>query len=106
MELKAVAKKPQLIKITLDSEYVFNAYGESLDFYMMDRQSIPTYMKFATIDQKDTGALVEAVRELVLDSSGKPMLEPDDYIEPNVMLDMINAVVTQLGNSQSQTSAT
>jgi hypothetical protein len=42
---------------------------------------------------------------MVLDATGKPMLGPDDQLEPNVMIDMINAVVAQLGNSVGQTLA-
>lgn len=106
MDLKAVAQKPKLIKITLDSEYVLAEYREPLEFFMYDRQSIPTYMRFSQIPQSDTGALIDEIRKLVLTAEGKQMLDDDDELPPNIMLDMINAVVTHLGNSQSQISAT
>jgi hypothetical protein len=105
MDLRAAAKKPKLEKITLDSEYVIKAYGEPLDFYMWDRQPMPTYIHLSTIDQSDTKAMLDAIQSMVLDATGKPMLGPDDQLEPNVMIDMINAVVAQLGNSVGQTLA-
>lgn len=103
MDLRAAAKKPKLQKITLDSEYVISAYNEPLDFYMWDRQPMPTYIHLSTIDQADTAQMLNAIQEMVLDANGKRMLGMDDQLDPNVMIDMINAVVEHLGNSVGQT---
>jgi len=103
MDLRAAAVKPKLEQITLDSKYVMESYGEPLTFYMWDRQSMPVYMHLSTIDQADTSSVLTVVREMMLDANGKPMLEEDDELPPQVMVDAINAVVAQLGNSVGQT---
>jgi len=104
MDLKAVAKKPKLQKITLDSDHVVATYGESLDFYMYDRYDMPTYIRLSSVDQTNTVEMLDMIRELVLDQKGKEMLAPDDQLPPPVMVDMMNAVVEQLGNLTRQTS--
>lgn len=106
MDLKAAAKKPKLHKISLEAAHVIDEYGEALDFYMYDRYDMPTYIKLSMVDQADTGAMLEVIRELVLDSKGKTMLEPEDQLPPAVMVDMMNAVVNQLGNLNRQISKT
>lgn len=103
MDLRQAAVKPKLQKITLDSEYVMKEYGEPLEFFMWDRQRMPVYIHLSTLDQSDTAAVLDAVRKLVLDANGKEMLSDDIELAPNVMIDVINAVVEQLGNSVGQT---
>jgi len=105
MDLRQAAVKPKLQKITLDSEYVLEEYSEPLEFYMWDRQKMPTYIQLSTIDQSDMVGMLEAVRTLVLDSSGNKMLSTDEELPPQIMVDMINAVVEQLGNAVGQTLA-
>jgi hypothetical protein len=105
MDLKAIATKPQLQKFTLESKFVMDTYGEPLEFYMWDRQSMPTFIRLSSIDKSDFAAMIECVRDLVLDSKGNQMLERGDELPVNVMLDLINSVVDHLGNSVGQISA-
>jgi hypothetical protein len=104
MDLKSVAKKPQLQCIKLDSDQILNTYGEPLEFYMWDRFSMTDYMKISSIDQKDTSGMLAVVYDLVCDAEGNTMLDEDDQLPPAVMVDMINAVVDHLGNLAGQTS--
>jgi len=105
MDLRAAAVKPKLQKLTLDSEYVTAEYGEPLDFYMWDRQSMPTYINLSTISNDDTAGMLDAIRGLVMDEHGALMLEDGMELPPQVMIDMINKVVEHLGNSVGQTLA-
>lgn len=102
MDLKQIAEKPTLVKLTLDKEHIIKTYGEPVDFYMYDRQSIPTFMKMSALEN-DTGEMIEMVKELVMDKNGNRMLDPDEELPVPVMVDMIEKVVDQLGNSASQT---
>lgn len=105
MDLKAIATKPQLQKFTLDSKFVMDTYKEPLEFYMWDRQSMPTFIRLSSIDKSDFAAMIECVRDLVLDSEGNQMLDRGDELPVNIMLDLINKVVDHLGNSVGQISA-
>ena len=106
MELKAVAKKPQLISRKLEDDHILNQYGEPLEFFMYDRYSVAEYIRISQIDQTDYAQLLDMVYDFVLDANGNRMLTEDDQLPPEVMIDMINSVVEQLGNSASQTSKT
>jgi hypothetical protein len=105
MDLKKIASKPKLQKFTLDSEYVIKEYGEPLEFYMWDRQSMSTYIRLSSIDKTDFAEMITVIRDLVLDEQGTPQLSDGEELPVNVMLDLIKSVVDNLGNSVSQTLA-
>jgi len=103
MDLKAVAAKPKLERVTIDNPDIVAAVGEPLEFYMWDRQSMSTYVRLSSIDKQDLNTLLREVKNLVLDSEGKPMLSEDDELPIDVLTETVNAVVARLGNLQSQT---
>lgn len=102
MELNTLAKKPQLVKVSVDNEVVVKAYGESVDFWMWDRQELPTYLKLAQI-KEDHEELFKILKELVLDKAGKPILG-DNLLPVDIMVPVIEAAVAHLGNVKPQTS--
>lgn len=103
MDLSQLAETPKLLHLQLDSEAIVEKYGEPIEFYMYDRQSIPTYIKLSSIEN-DTGELIEAVRQLVMTKEGKPMLKADQTLPFDIMMAMIEKVVAELGNGVSQTT--
>lgn len=104
MDLRAVAQTPKLVKITLDDPAIVETYGESIDFWMYDRQDISTYLRFSTI-KDNTTELIAVVRDLVRDKSGNQMLAENQVLPLDIMTSMIQAVTQHLGNSTSQTTA-
>jgi len=102
MDLKQIAEKPQLLKLQLDSESIIEKYGEPIEFYMYDRQSIPTYVKISTVED-NTEELINIVKDMAMTNDGKQMLSEDDTLPLDIMLAMIEKVVAQLGKSASQT---
>lgn len=103
MELKTLASKPTLTKITVDAEPVVEAYGEPIDFYMWDRQDLPTYLKLGQM-QHDQKELYTILKDLVLDEKGKPILESGYTLPIEIMVPVIERAVAHLGNLQPQTS--
>lgn len=102
MELNTLAKKPQLVKVSVDNPVVVKAYGETVDFWMWDRQELPTYLKLAQI-KEDHDELFAILKELVLDAKGKPILG-DNLLPVDIMVPVIEAAVAHLGNMTPQTS--
>ena len=47
LKLTQLASKPQLIKITLDTKEIQEKYGDSLEFWILDRQPIDQFIKMA-----------------------------------------------------------
>jgi len=103
MKLKEIASKPKLVKVVLDDEKIIELYDEPLEFWMWDRQELVVFLKMAQL-KDDQIELMNIIRELILDETGKPMLEPGEIIPMNVLVPVSKAVVDQLGNFKSQTT--
>lgn len=101
MELSKIATTPKLECLTLDSEQIIEAYGEPIEFWIYDRQDIPTYLRLSEI-KGNTAGLIEIVKTLIKDSKGKPALSADQELPVDVMVALIEKVVAYLGNGVSQ----
>jgi tryptophan synthase beta subunit len=97
LKLTQLASKPQLIKITLDKPEIVEKYNDALEFWIMDRQPIDQFIKMATLGQENYGEMIKMVNELVLDESGKQVLEDGVALPNDVMIAVIGAVVDRLG---------
>jgi len=97
MELKQLAAKPQLVKVTIDSEDIITTYGEALDFYTWDRQPMDTFLKVAAGDRSDFGAMVSVLKDMVLDSEGNPVIVDGLVLPPKVLMAVFTKLVEQLG---------
>jgi hypothetical protein len=97
MKLAELAKKPQLIKVTITDEDIVTEFGEALEFWTWDRQPMDTFLKLASVDQANTSSVIAAVRDLILDEAGKPILTGEVSLPTKVMMRVITAVVESLG---------
>lgn len=97
MKLTQLAAKPQLVKITIDDEDTVKEYGEAVEFWVWDRQPIERFVRMATLNTDNFGALVEAVNEMVLDEAGKPICSDGLTLPAGIMTRVINKVVETLG---------
>lgn len=97
MNLKNLASKPKLIPVIMDDEAIVKKYGEPLEFYTWDRQPVNVFLNMATIDADNSAAIFEAVKDLVLDEDGKPIIQGEETLPMDVMMAVINQVVADLG---------
>ena len=97
MKLSQLAAKPQLIQLTVDDEATIKEFGEPLEFYTWDRQPLDTFMKLAGASQNDPKVMIEVVRTLILDESGKEIISKEVMLPSHVMLKVIGKVVDMLG---------
>lgn len=103
MELKQLASKPQLKKITVETDFIVEAYGEPLEFYMYDRQDLPTYLRLAQL-KNDQQELYNIIKELVLDKDGARVMGDGEMLPVDIMVPVLEAAIKNLGNKQPQTS--
>jgi len=97
MNLKDLAAKPQLTKITLDDADIVSTYGEPLDFYTWDRQPMELFLKVASGDKTDLSQMVNVLKDMVLDSEGNPVIA-DGYVLPSkVLMATFTKLVETLG---------
>ena len=97
MDLKQLAAKPQLKKITLDDEATIKEYGEALDFYIYDRQPLSVFVKMASMRGEDFATIVTLVNELILDSEGNPVVSEGMALPQKLYMKVIEKVVAFLG---------
>lgn len=103
MELKKLAKTPTLKKVTVDTDLIVQAYGEPVEFYMYDRQDIPVFLKIAQL-RDDQEGMYNLVKEVILDEKGNRMLGDEEILPVEILVDVITAVVNNLGNLNPQTT--
>jgi hypothetical protein len=101
MKLAELAAQPKLIKVSLADEETIKEFGEPLDFWMYDRQSMETFAKLTTVNYNNFGAVADIVKELVLDEEGKPVIKDGLVLPMNVLTRAIGLVVETLGKSAS-----
>ena len=97
MKLSQIARKPQLIEVTVSDKEIVKEYGEAISFWTWDRQPLEVFLKLSSIDDSNSSALMESVRNLVLDENGKPILTDDISLPNNILLKVITKVVESLG---------
>jgi hypothetical protein len=104
MNIKELARKPELKKITVDNPIVVEAYGEAVDFWMYDRQSVPTYLQLAQL-KDDHNQLFTIIKTIIMDENGLPVLNEGEMLPIDIMIPILEAAIRELGNAHPQTSA-
>ncbi len=97
MKLTELAVKPQLTKITIDSQALVEKYGEPVDFYVLDRLPLDKYTKLASVKTEDFSSMIELVKELVLDEDGKPVMDDDHVLPTDILNEAMVKVVDVVG---------
>lgn len=97
MKLTQLAKAPQLIRIELDDEDIRKEYGDSLEFFIFDRQPLDQFIKLATAKQDDIGSMIEMINAMILDESGERVMKDNLTLPSNIILKVVNKVTETLG---------
>ena len=102
MDLSKLAAKPQLMEIKIDDADTVEKYGESVSFWMLDRQDIETFVRMSKLDSQDFAQTSGLVKELILDKDGKKVLtEGGEQLPMDIQLKAITKVVEELGKLTS-----
>lgn len=97
LNITALASKPQLIKLTIDQESIVEKYGDILEFWIYDRQNIEDFIRMATATQEDQYGMIKMISTMIMTEDGNPALKDDETLPNDVMMAVINEVITQLG---------
>ena len=97
MNLAEIAKKPTLVKFTLDDKEGVEEFGEALEYYSYDRQPMDVFLKLSTVDHTDQSQIINSVKDLVLDEKGKKILEGEAVLPTWVLMRVMTQVVESLG---------
>jgi hypothetical protein len=97
MKLAELAAEPKLIPIKLDSEKIIETYGEALEFWIMDRQPIDTYLQMAKMKDENMEEIVLMVNEMILDEEGNRVITDNKMLPTQVLMEAFTKVVETLG---------
>ncbi len=99
MNITQLATAPTLVKVTLDQTEITEKYGDSLEFYMYDRQPMDKFLKFAgkDIGPDQYGDLIDAMAPLILDEQGQTVVDGDKTLPWDVLSAAVTKVMERLG---------
>lgn len=97
MKINQIASKPQLIKLVLDDALTVEELGEELEFWTWDRQPLDKFMKLASVRQDSPEEIINIVKDLILDETGKVVIKDDIMLPTQILIRIIQKVVETLG---------
>lgn len=105
MDIKAFARKPQLIEIELDSEDILESYGETIKFWMYDYVDISTYFDFFKSQRETDGEQLNALlRKIILNAKGEPAIGEDEKLPVDISVAALTKINETLGKSRTKLS--
>lgn len=97
INIKNLATKPVLVKVTLDDPEIVSNYGDALEFWVWDKQPLTKFIKFANAEQSNPAELIDFCSTLILDEAGNPVMTDGAILPATVLIKCVNRVVEQLG---------
>lgn len=99
MKLQDLATKPQLTEVVIDNKDIVEKYGETINFFILDRLPIDTFTKLASLKTEDVAQMYEVMKDLVLDEKGNPVMGDDRILPVDILTECIVQVSDFLGKS-------
>ena len=105
MDIKNLARKPQLIEIVLDDPAIVETYGETITFWMKDVVDINTYFDFFRGQNEGDGENLKSIlQQMILNKEGKPALAKDETLPIDISVAVLAKVNEVLGKSRTKSS--
>jgi len=104
MNIGEFAKKPELIKIEINTPEIMETYGV-VNFWLYDSVDINTYFNFFKSQSDQDGAqLNELLRNLILDEQGNKAILEGNVLPVDLAIAAITAINERLGKSKTKAS--
>jgi len=97
MKLSELAKKPQLQKVTITDPVLVEKYGDELDFYVYDRQSIDIFTKLADVSKDNIGQYINILKDIIRNEDGEPVMTEELSLPIDVMTEAMKLIGEHLG---------
>ena len=103
MDIKTLAKKPELVEVVLDGEDILKEYGEPITFYMKDFVDINTYFDFFRSQQEKSGEeLTKLLGKIILTKDGDVVLSDGETFPIDITLAALTKINETLGKSRAK----
>ena len=97
MKLSELAKKPQLVELTIDKKELVEKYGEELTFYMYDRQPLDVFTKLANATQDNVGEYMTVLKDIIVNDDGVPVMKEDLILPIDLLTEAMGLIGEKLG---------
>jgi hypothetical protein len=105
MDIKLLAKKPELQEVLINDPQIVESYGDTITFYMYDHVDINTYFDFfRSQSEKDGNELNLLMRKIILNQEGKPSLAEDEQLPVDIAVAALTKINETLGKSKTKSS--
>lgn len=105
MDIKQLAKKPELVEVVLDDEAIVTEYGEAITFWMKDFVDINTYFDFFRSQSDKTGdELAGLLAKIILNKEGLPVLGEGETFPIDITIAALTKINECLGKSKTKRS--
>jgi hypothetical protein len=97
MKLSELAKEPQLVKLTITNKDLVEKYGDELEFYMYDRQSLDVFTKLANATQDNVGEYMTILKDIIMNEEGVPVMNGEMVLPIDVLTEAMKLIGEKLG---------
>lgn len=97
MQLDQLAQERKLIKLTITKEDIVEKYGEELDFWVWDRQSLDTFAKMSVVTEDNALQYTDLLTAMILNEQGEPVMKDNKILPIDVITEAIKLVGDTLG---------
>tara|TARA_R110000822_G_scaffold109671_2_gene239614 strand:+ start:404 stop:700 length:297 start_codon:yes stop_codon:yes gene_type:complete len=97
MKLSELAKKPQLVELTIDQKDLVEKYGDELTFYMYDRQPLDVFTKLANATQDNMGEYMIILKDIIVNEEGQPVMNDDLILPIDLLTEAMKLIGERLG---------
>lgn len=105
MDIKKLAKKPELVEVVIDDADIIKEYGEPITFYMKDYVDINTYFDFFRSQNEKSGKeLNKLMASLILNKDGQTVLEEGEGFPIDISIAALTKINETLGKSRAKSS--
>lgn len=103
MDLKKLARKPELLEIKIDDKDIIETYGEPITFYMQNHLDIMTYFDFYRSQTENNGqAFQKILQKIILNKKGETILVDEEVLPIDITLAVLAKVNEVLGKSKTR----
>lgn len=103
MDIKQLAKKPELVEVIIDDEHIVKEYGEPITFYMKDFVDINTYFDFFRSQNEKSGEeLNKLMASIILNKEGAPVLADGEGFPIDISIAALTKINETLGKSKTK----
>lgn len=105
MDINKLAKKPEMIQVTLDDKDLVETYGEPITFWMKDFVDINTYFDFFKSQNSAEGEKLNLLmRKIILREDGTSALADDEALPIDIAVAALTKINETLGKSRTKSS--